>query len=101
MSRVVETHTCQLDSITLSPNASASLNGSLGWDWGFPSTPPPNTQDSSLPVQPLCFHLKLSNLAFRDGRSMGVESLEDFLNVGAVLKRVGQVLCHAAGHLNR
>lgn len=68
---------------------------------GFPSMPPPNTQDSSLPVQPLRFHLKLSNLAFRDGRSMGIESLEDFLNVGAVLKRVGQVLCHTAGHLDR
>lgn len=60
-----------------------------------------NTQDFSLPIQPFRFYLKLSNFAFRDGRSMWVECLEDLLDVGAVLKRVGQVFSHAAGYLYR
>ena len=58
-------------------------------------------QNFSLPIQPFRFHLKLPNFAFRDGRSVGVECLEDLLDVGAVLKRVGQVLRHTAGYLYR
>lgn len=100
MSKTVKTPSHQPDSITVSQYTS-QLESIFATRKEGNSHRHSNTQDFSLPIQPFRFYLKLSNFAFRDGRSMWVECLEDLLDVGAVLKRVGQVFSHAAGYLYR